>query len=197
MPEFIKLSLKKVKSPDGRCSPLMGSPAPRSFWAPTGAVWPSWLLGCRRAPFCANKQPSVQGQLLHSHPSAPFEAWGVSEHSIAVVGCEGKGFIALKGVCPSTFSCLLQTCDPRAWLSGQNGVLFNWNQGQFLLWRCPFQCRLEPGSFSGVNQWRFYKVMCYQSKSVWFTSPSICPSGQNQKHSKNTGFVLPQQQYPD
>lgn len=35
MPEFIKLSLKKVKS---RSSPLMGSPASHSFWAPTGAV---------------------------------------------------------------------------------------------------------------------------------------------------------------
>lgn len=146
MPEFIKLSLKKVRSLDGRCSPLMGSPASRSFWAPTGAVWPSWLLGCRRAQFCANKQPSVQGQLPHSRPSAPFEAWGVSELGLAVVGCEGKGFIVLRGVSPGAFSCLLQTCDPTAWLSGQDRVLFNWNQGQVLLWRCPFQYRLEPGS---------------------------------------------------
>lgn len=135
MPEFIKLSLKEVKSPDGRCSPLMGSPASRSLWAPTGAVWPSWLLGCRRALFCANKQPSVQGQLLHSRPSALFEAWGDSELSIAVVGWEGKGFIVLKGVSPGT--CLLQSCDARAWLSGQNRVLFNCNQRQVLLWGCP------------------------------------------------------------
>ena len=57
-----------------------------------------WLLGWRRALVRADKQTSLQGQLLHSCPSPSFEAWCVSKLSIAVTVCEGKGFYCVKGM---------------------------------------------------------------------------------------------------
>lgn len=152
-----------------------------------------WAGGGHR--FVPINKPLCKVSSFTAAPRPPLKP-GVSASSASPSRCARvKVFIVLKERSWERFSWHYKPLIPDPGSQDKPGLCLTGTGvygGDFAL-KMLFPVQIRARLCSGVNQWSFYKVMCYQSNYVWFTSPSICPSGQNQKHSEDTGFVLPRQ----